>query len=308
MKYQIPDQVLEKLNKLFLRWGLKPEDWVLTTEPSLQRSGYEIIDEKNPFEIDLWVKLASLPWRATSGWMTLPPKNSKYLAQLEHFVKTVGYSLHMVPSPFAGYTPGKLSGAVDYLLPDGKKIKIMTPLMYIDQLVYLVTHRSTRKAFRSRIPKLLLRVKDVLRIARRKQDTKTIRACKRFLRVAEKLRPTPGHSVDIFQTPSQDGIKGQGIGAKTVNGSARLILHALDFGKMKKGEILVAPDTNPEYILILRKAKAIITDNGGISCHAAIIAREFGIPAVVGTKIATRILKDGDKILLDAKRGTVKEL
>jgi len=93
-----------------------------------------------------------------------------------------------------------------------------------------------------------------------------------------------------------------------VIGKVRVLLSSRDHGKMKKGEILVAPMTSPDYILAMRKAKAIITDVGGLMSHAAIVSRELGVPAVVGTKVATKVLKDGDRVEVDAKNGIVRKL
>lgn len=76
--------------------------------------------------------------------------------------------------------------------------------------------------------------------------------------------------------------------------------------KVKEGDILVASMTRPEFIPALRKAAAIVTDEGGITCHAAIVARELGIPAVIGTKIATKVLKDGMLVEVKANHGLVK--
>lgn len=85
-----------------------------------------------------------------------------------------------------------------------------------------------------------------------------------------------------------------------------------DFNKeiqaMKKGQILVSGSTGPEMILACKKAGAIITDEGGIISHAALVSRELGIPAVIGTKVATKILKDGDLVEVDANNGIVKIL
>ncbi|MFH1187692.1 MAG: PEP-utilizing enzyme [bacterium] len=78
--------------------------------------------------------------------------------------------------------------------------------------------------------------------------------------------------------------------------------------KVKKGDILVCGMTLPDYVPAMKLAKAIITDEGGITCHAAIISRELGIPCIVGAKIATRVLKDGDEVEVDADKGIVKIL
>jgi len=76
----------------------------------------------------------------------------------------------------------------------------------------------------------------------------------------------------------------------------------------KQGEILVASMTRPEYVPLMKKAKAIVTDEGGITSHAAIISRELKIPCIIGTKIATKVLKDGDLIEVDANKGIVRKI
>jgi pyruvate,water dikinase len=64
--------------------------------------------------------------------------------------------------------------------------------------------------------------------------------------------------------------------------------------------------TNPQMMPLIKDAGAIVTDEGGLTCHAAIISREMKIPCVVGTKVATRVLKDGDLVEVDAEKGVVK--
>ena len=70
--------------------------------------------------------------------------------------------------------------------------------------------------------------------------------------------------------------------------------------------MLITVMTHPEFLPIMRQAKAIVTDEGGITCHAAISAREFKVPCIIGTKIATKVLKDGDMVEVDAERGIVR--
>lgn len=98
-------------------------------------------------------------------------------------------------------------------------------------------------------------------------------------------------------------------GKKLVRGRAIIIRNAFDDAeKMKKGDILVATMTAPEFIMIMKRAAAIVTDAGGMTSHAAIVSRELGIPCVVGTQIATKIFRDGDLIEVDAERGIVRKL
>ena len=81
-----------------------------------------------------------------------------------------------------------------------------------------------------------------------------------------------------------------------------------EISAMKKGQVLVSGSTGPEMILACKKAGAIVTEEGGITSHAAIVSRELGIPCVVGTKIASRVLKDGDMVEVDANKGVIKIL
>jgi pyruvate,water dikinase len=88
-------------------------------------------------------------------------------------------------------------------------------------------------------------------------------------------------------------------------GWARVVREAADFRKLQKGDVLVAPTTSPAYNVILPLIGAVVTDRGGALSHSAIVAREFGIPAVVGTDQATSRIPDGARILVDGDRGFV---
>jgi len=93
-----------------------------------------------------------------------------------------------------------------------------------------------------------------------------------------------------------------------IRGIARIIIFPKDQDRLKKGEILVTSMTTPDYLPSMNKAAAFITDEGGITCHAAIVAREMKKPCIIGTKIATKIIKDGDLVEVDANNGVVKIL
>lgn len=101
-------------------------------------------------------------------------------------------------------------------------------------------------------------------------------------------------------------------GQTATTGKARGIVKVINFKKdlpkMNAGDILVSQMTNPDLVSAMKKAAAIITDMGGITCHAAIISRELKIPCIIGTKVATKVLKDGDEVLVDADQGEVKKM
>jgi phosphoenolpyruvate synthase/pyruvate phosphate dikinase len=91
-------------------------------------------------------------------------------------------------------------------------------------------------------------------------------------------------------------------------GKVRIINTIKDLAKMKKGDILVSQMTNPDLVPAMKIAGAIVTDLGGITSHAAIVSRELKVPCVIGTKIATKVLKDGDMVEVDANSGDIRKI
>jgi phosphoenolpyruvate synthase/pyruvate phosphate dikinase len=91
-------------------------------------------------------------------------------------------------------------------------------------------------------------------------------------------------------------------------GQVVLVDSPKDMDKMRKGDILVSIATAPDLLPAMKKAAAIITDIGGLTCHAAIVSRELDIPCVVGAKIATKVLKDGDVVNVDATHGVIRRV
>lgn len=76
--------------------------------------------------------------------------------------------------------------------------------------------------------------------------------------------------------------------------------------KVSAGDVVVSPMTTPDLLPAMKLSSAIVTDEGGLTCHAAVVARELGKPCVIGTKIATKVLKDGDTVEVDAEKGIVR--
>jgi phosphohistidine swiveling domain-containing protein len=110
-------------------------------------------------------------------------------------------------------------------------------------------------------------------------------------------------STDNDQLGGQTAYKGKVIGKVKV-----IFDPVAEAHKVEEGDILVTGMTRPEYLPIMKKASAFITDAGGMLCHAAITARELKKPCIIGTKIATKILKDGDVVEVDAERGIVRKI
>jgi phosphoenolpyruvate synthase/pyruvate phosphate dikinase len=109
-----------------------------------------------------------------------------------------------------------------------------------------------------------------------------------------------------YQQQAINDFRGMSASKGVARGRVCIVKSVKDGYKVKKGQVLVAIMTRPDYVPMMKKAVAVVTNEGGVTCHAAIVSRELGIPCVIGTKIATEVLKDGDLVEVNANHGVVK--
>lgn len=103
-------------------------------------------------------------------------------------------------------------------------------------------------------------------------------------------------------------IQGLGASSGTIEGTARVVNSAEEFDQVQKGEILVCKMTNPAWVVLFTKIGGLVTDAGGALSHPAVVSREFGIPAVVGTSVATQKIRTGQRVRVDGGAGVVRVL
>jgi len=112
----------------------------------------------------------------------------------------------------------------------------------------------------------------------------------------------------VVKVDIKEGVEVKGTVAskgEPVTGVVKILIEPKDFAKFEEGDILVAPETTPDFVPYMKKASAIVTDRGGITSHASIVSRELGIPCVIGTTVGTQVLKDGMKVVVNTDDGTV---
>ena len=120
--------------------------------------------------------------------------------------------------------------------------------------------------------------------------------------IAEKL-PKPEKTKDISELRGTIACVGK------AKGTARVYpWNARSFENFSKGDVLITLTTDPEFMVAMQKAAAIVTEEGGLMSHAALVSRELKIPCLIGTKNATKVFKDGDKVEVDADKGTIKKI
>lgn len=111
------------------------------------------------------------------------------------------------------------------------------------------------------------------------------------------------HKEKIDET--QKELKGMCAQKGYAKGVVKHVATVADMKKFNRGDILVSAATNPMIVPAMERAGAIITDEGGLTYHASIVSRELGVPCIIGTKIATKLLKDGDLVEVDATKGII---
>jgi len=132
------------------------------------------------------------------------------------------------------------------------------------------------------------------------QDSHQIYTGKEAMDLYSRMYPSEGlDKTEIRGTPACLG---------KAKGYAKIIFGEKEFNKLEENDVLVTSMTRPEFVPLMSKSVAIVTDEGGITCHAAIVAREMDKPCIIGTNMATKILKDGDFVEVDADNGIVRIL
>jgi pyruvate,water dikinase len=114
-------------------------------------------------------------------------------------------------------------------------------------------------------------------------------------------------SKEAAKAPS-DALRGLGASAGLIEGTARVVDSPEEFDQVRKGELLVCKMTSPSWVVVFTKIAGLVTDSGGALSHPAVVSREFGIPAVVGTRFATQRIRTGDRVRINGAAGVVEIL
>ena len=125
--------------------------------------------------------------------------------------------------------------------------------------------------------------------------------------------PPPPIAVDRFEAMAVESteagvLKGTGSSAGVYRGPARVVLTSAEFDRIQRGDVIVCPSSNPSWVPVFTIAGGLVTNTGGVLSHAAVVAREFGLPAVTGVSGATTTIRDGQIVEIDGTAGTVRLL
>jgi phosphohistidine swiveling domain-containing protein len=296
------EKVLEKLEELLRGWGLTYKDWILVGCYANKLLGYKTKLRKGHFNVKI---NKDKIWWKTIGVEAFPPKDSKEFRQFKKWMKETGFDSDLIPESSEKLKKKSKEDFKIYPLPNKKKIRVATPVGALKDLDFVLS-QCTEKGLGIEKGRYLLNVvKDIKRACQKKGDLKAIKIADKLIEKYSFLEKEEKFLKDYSKIKI---LKGNCAFKGKVKGKVRVIINEPEIKKLKRDEILITKMTSAKFTPFINRAKAIVTDDGGLLCHAAVISREFGIPCIIGTKIATKVLKDGDLVEVDAGKGVVKIL
>lgn len=212
---------------------------------------------------------------------------------------------------------------IDYISiwQDERKANIFIAIHYLDKIIREIAKRVgvDRKALYYLSPEEALRIKGLFKIKRLKNELLARKkGCYYYLYGIDKEKIFKGEEykelvklkeeIDESNKLKNESLHGSIANIGTAVGRVVICKNIAHIKKVQEGDILVSSMTRPEFMPAIKKAGAIVTDEGGITCHAAIVARELGKPCIIGTKIATTVLKEGVVVEVKANHGVVNIL
>ncbi len=284
-KYQYK-KTLEKLSKKYASWGVYDvnfdlpdlavhENKIKNLDKITARKKIKEIDEKYKNQINNLDKIKKL-------WV-----KDKTLSAFTDL-----YSLYANFKDWKNYYREQSSYKMKIMLDE-----IAKRLSLTSKQVYFLTEEDTILALENKINI------DGNEIDKRIKNSALVFLCNEMFLVTD---PIVLKEIDNrIEVKSVVSIKGSIAYSGIVRGHAKIISSTKDFDKVNEGDILVASTTRPDYLPFMKKSGGFVTNEGGMLSHAAIMARELKKPCIIGTKIATKVLKDGDLVEVDAEKGVV---
>ncbi|MBU0472207.1 MAG: hypothetical protein KKF89_01045 [Nanoarchaeota archaeon] len=297
---------LIEIKRIFDSWGIDRKDWALMIHFADILQGYELKKSlrSGPPHLNIVMRASAIPWKINEdllGVDAIIPKNTRFANDISEFHKKFNCDFDIVPESDESFNTFS-KDFVNHTIAG----HTITLLSVLGDLKY--TEKSLEDKFEewgSKSQRVLLKVKEISEIAEKKNDKEILKCAQRIL---SKYKIEESKELDVNKE-----IKGICAHRGKVIGKALVVTDndSDPFNKVlsiKEGMVLVVPLTRPPYMPAIQKCCALVTDEGGVLSHAAIIAREMNKPCVIGTKNATKILKDGDLVEVDATKGEVKKL
>jgi len=238
----------------------------------------------------------------------VPPGPGVWELESTHIMRPVSRAMEAFFPDAA--TAGFFEGMARYgMLLDGMEFKVVNRFVYT-----ALRPVGAPKGAKGPPPKFIFKLLTKLhpQVRRRLRTLDETWATKRWREDVKRSRAIEIVMGEMFAVRDKQAsaakISGHAASPGEIVGVARLVLDPQDMARVRKGDVLITRSTAPSYNALLPLLSGIVTDRGGTLSHAAVVAREYGIPAVVGTGNATELIRDGVRVRVDGARGTVEVL
>ena len=300
---------LLKLKKLLNNWNLGGADWFLVLHYADKLNGYDIKYERDE-HLHIMIPTDLVPWRVDKDYKegeVSIPANTKQAVDFQKFIKETGWDFHVL--------------AVNRKLFDKLKNKHVVERDIHREEIPVITMEGNFVYWRYSVPmwsKQLSRdsvlrrfawMDALLEKAREKGDGKIVKMAEDLI---NRFKPTVDSSKDVSRRMRDFERSDKLFGISAFKGKAVGVVFKVENSdrppKVEKNKILVAKLISPKLLPHILVSRAVVTDEGGLASHAAIVSRELKKICIVGTKIATKVLKDGDMVWVDANNGFVQKI
>lgn len=294
-------KVLQELEKLLRSWGIGSEDWILVANYAYKLLGYDV--KLRPGHLNILIAKGKIPWKVKEGIEIHPPRNTKYRNDFKRFIDETGYDFDINLTTAKAFKE-KEGKYILYILPNGGKIRVQTPEGAVKEFKKLLSLSTYQGLGVERLDKDTSNIENLIGALKKKREKDTVKKFEKLLKEYKraKRQRIKEKSVD------EQVVYGIAVFGGVVKGRVRVIKKPEEAKSLRRGDILVAKMTSPTMVVNLPKISAIITEWGGKLSHAAILAREMGIPCIVGAQKVTKLLKSGDFVEVDAERGIVRKI
>ena len=295
------ENVLIELTNLLENWGIVESDWILVANYSYRLLGYNV--KLRSGHLNVLIKKDKIPWRVREGIEIHPPRNTKFRDDFRKFIEKTGFDFDINLASRKEFKD-KRGKYVLYMLPDARRVRLQTPEGAIAEFEKLLALSTKEGLGEERLEKDISYIKNMIQDLSKKDEKNTLELFQKLLKKYQLARKIYIKKKGIVTS----GIYGIVASEGKVTGKVAIVRNLQDAQKLFAGDILVTKMTSPKFTEILPRISAIVADQGGMLSHAAILAREMKVPCVVGTRIATQVLKNGDLVEVDAQEGLVRKI
>jgi len=300
------NQILEEFSNLFSKWGLTEDDYCFAGEYALKYQGFPIEPRRSHF--DFFVNKNKLPWKVEGGVeSTTPPKDSREFKEFKLFLEKTNSDPHLLPIPLGDVTLENILERSTFIeLNPTKRMRIIKPVEQIINYYNVLKWWDVKKRWTEEKIKRWLNYFDIFReygIETNQEDI--VKWSNKGIELVKEKNIQFEESESNLESDILNGFTAY---PGYTRGKVRIVLNSDDLARVESGDIIIAEYAKPEYIIVANKISGMVADQGGTESHMAIMSRENKIPTVIGTKYATKILKDGDLVEVDANQGIVRKI